>query len=114
MTKKDDKDDLEKGDPVPQHPAPQHPAAKKAGPEHDPDFQEYPKWVNGVVVPDKATEDAVKKGTAKIPDFPQAASPTHRPDVPPHTAPTHSTTHSTATTHSTSSPWASDKDKDEK
>ena len=52
------------------HHADEKPAEKveKVKPEKDPNFQEYPKWVDGVLVQDKAGEDALKAPKHKAPD----------------------------------------------
>lgn len=53
--------------------------AKLAEPEPEPKpFLEYPKWVTTpsgetVIVPDKATEDAVMAGSVKPPEVPKSA-----------------------------------------
>lgn len=51
-----------------------------------PPVQEYPKWVNGVIVPDRETEDAVLAGTAPPLELPKSASPNEHLPIQPSVA----------------------------
>jgi len=48
-----------------------------------PPVEEYPKWVNGWIVPDRETEDAFLAGKINVPELPFSAQPhDHKPLLP--------------------------------